>query len=114
MPNPTVGSEVDAFYPQIRRRLIESGEWDRWANILNQQTFVAHNGRIRTALYNKLNECGWADSVKDECKGWLAFTLQIFLNANVSVERMRSSPDLSAKDLLQDLAANSHREYILE
>ncbi|KAF8152342.1 hypothetical protein B0H34DRAFT_724782 [Crassisporium funariophilum] len=45
-------SDVNTLYAQVRRRLIESGEWDQ----------------IRTAMCAKLNESGWADDIHHRSK----------------------------------------------
>jgi len=49
---PALNSQVDALYPQIRKRLIESGEWDR----------------IISTLKERLSENGWLDKVRDQSK----------------------------------------------
>jgi len=45
-------SDVNALYSQIRRRLIESGEWDN----------------LRAIMSAKLNESGWCDDVHHKSK----------------------------------------------
>ncbi|TFK24446.1 hypothetical protein FA15DRAFT_669548 [Coprinopsis marcescibilis] len=44
--------DLDVLHQDIRRRLIESGEWDH----------------IRAVLYARLNESGWVDEIKDQTK----------------------------------------------
>ncbi|KIM43344.1 hypothetical protein M413DRAFT_444172 [Hebeloma cylindrosporum] len=44
--------DSDALYGQIRRRLIETGEWDQ----------------IRAVMSAKLNESGWSDDVHHRSK----------------------------------------------
>ncbi|KAF8645365.1 hypothetical protein AX16_007868 [Volvariella volvacea WC 439] len=48
MPSSAALAEVDALYPQIQRRLLESGDWNRLHGILAA----------------KLNEIGWTDILK--------------------------------------------------
>jgi len=45
-------ADVNALYVQIRRRLIESGEWEQ----------------IRGVMNAKLNETGWSDDVHHHSK----------------------------------------------
>ncbi|KAF9474499.1 hypothetical protein BDN70DRAFT_884754 [Pholiota conissans] len=45
-------SELNALYIQIRRRLIETGEWEQ----------------IRAIMAAKLNESGWCDDVHHKSK----------------------------------------------
>jgi len=44
--------DVNALYIQVRRRLVESGEWEQ----------------IRAAMNAKLNESGWSDDVHHKSK----------------------------------------------
>ncbi|KAG2018663.1 hypothetical protein CC2G_008075 [Coprinopsis cinerea AmutBmut pab1-1] len=44
--------DIQTLYAEIRKRLIESGEWDQ----------------IRTTMYARLNESGWIDEVRDQGK----------------------------------------------
>ncbi|RDB22398.1 Transcription and mRNA export factor SUS1 [Hypsizygus marmoreus] len=48
-PSP---ADVDAFYTQLQRRLLESGEWYR----------------IQSILSSKLNESGWSDDIRHRTK----------------------------------------------
>jgi len=43
---------IDALYAQVRRRLVETGEWEQ----------------IRAAMSAKLNESGWTDDVHHKSK----------------------------------------------
>ncbi|PPQ71172.1 hypothetical protein CVT26_011033 [Gymnopilus dilepis] len=43
---------IDALFTQVRRRLVESGEWEQ----------------IRAALSAKLNESGWTDDIHHKSK----------------------------------------------
>ncbi|KAF8228699.1 hypothetical protein L208DRAFT_1290330 [Tricholoma matsutake] len=52
MPAASISAEVEALYPQVLRRLVESGEWDR----------------IKSTLSSKLNETGWSDDMKNRTK----------------------------------------------
>ncbi|KAF9006186.1 transcription factor e(y)2-domain-containing protein [Cyathus striatus] len=45
-------ADVEVLYTQLRRRMMESGEWDH----------------IQSILTAKLNESGWLDEVKDGSK----------------------------------------------
>ncbi|KAJ3514252.1 hypothetical protein NLJ89_g2476 [Agrocybe chaxingu] len=45
-------ADVNSLYIQVRRRLIESGEWDH----------------IRSVMSTKLNESGWTDEVHHKAK----------------------------------------------
>jgi len=44
--------DLNAHYVEVRRRLIESGEWDQ----------------IRTVMTAKLNESGWIDDIRHKAK----------------------------------------------
>ncbi|KAK2459827.1 hypothetical protein APHAL10511_008148 [Amanita phalloides] len=45
-------ADTDALYAELRRRMIETGEWDR----------------IASTLSSKLNEQGWLDNLMDYAK----------------------------------------------
>ncbi|TFK35876.1 transcription factor e(y)2-domain-containing protein [Crucibulum laeve] len=45
-------ANVDALYAQIRKRMVEGGEWEQ----------------IQAALAAKLNESGWVDDLRDRSK----------------------------------------------
>ncbi|PPQ90495.1 hypothetical protein CVT25_014778 [Psilocybe cyanescens] len=45
-------ADISALYAQVRRRLIESGEWDQ----------------LRAVMHAKLNETGWCDDVHHRSK----------------------------------------------
>ncbi|KAF8725230.1 hypothetical protein AX14_008225 [Amanita brunnescens Koide BX004] len=45
-------ADLDALYAQLRRRMVETGEWDR----------------IMFVLSSKLSEDGWLDELKDYSK----------------------------------------------
>jgi len=45
-------ADVNALYFQLRRRMIESGDWDH----------------IRTMMQGKLNEAGWVDQTHHKSK----------------------------------------------
>ncbi|KAF8331015.1 hypothetical protein F5887DRAFT_76839 [Amanita rubescens] len=45
-------ADLDALYAQLRRRMVETGEWDR----------------IMFVLSSKLSEDGWLDELKDHSK----------------------------------------------
>ncbi|KAH9475364.1 Transcription and mRNA export factor SUS1 [Psilocybe cubensis] len=44
--------DVSSLYAQVRRRLIESGEWDQ----------------LRAVMHAKLNEAGWCDEIHHKSK----------------------------------------------
>jgi len=44
--------EIAALYPQVHKRLVETGEWDR----------------ILLTLTRKLNESGWLDDIHNQSK----------------------------------------------
>ncbi|THH10900.1 hypothetical protein EW146_g8223 [Bondarzewia mesenterica] len=79
-------SEVNALYGQIRKRLVESGEWDR----------------ISLLLMYKLNEEGWVDEVRGQTKD--AGVAQRFL------EQARVMEPLSLRKLLEGAGADAHGE----
>ena len=64
-------ADLDAFYTQLRRRMIETGEWDRSvvvALLLICWLLSTVLSRIMFALSSKLNEDGWIDELKDHSK----------------------------------------------
>jgi len=71
--------DINALYQQVRRRLIESGEWDQ----------------IRAVMTAKLNESGWIDDMrhrtKEEARNMEALSFQALLNGS-SKSRPESIP----------------------
>lgn len=72
-------SETDEFYAQIHRRMVESGEWDRYALVSPRSPFAAEYysvvlcPRILRLLASKLSEHGWVDDMRHRAKGILGF-----------------------------------------
>lgn len=80
---PAGHSEADivSLYDQLQKRLVQSGEWDKFVPFdllkiqvvharLSPLTFVTHSQcRISLLLKYKLNEDGWLDNVRGHAKG---------------------------------------------
>mgnify|MGYP007051647123 CR=1 FL=1 len=68
MPN---SQDVQTLYAQVRRRLIETGEWDQSVLpcAVSSATDAPSFLRIRGILAARLNESGWLDDVKGRSKG---------------------------------------------
>lgn len=73
MPSATL-SELDGLFHQLQRRMVESGEWDRYdlqtfsdvAQWLTQPTLVL---RILLQLRYQLRDAGWMDSTHAQMLG---------------------------------------------
>lgn len=71
-------SEIDDFYVQIRRHMIQSGEWDRYIVSLTKLRPFLHspNFRILRLLSCKLSEHGWVDETCRRVQGTPPFSLE--------------------------------------
>jgi len=49
---PAQAQDVSTLYPQVHKRLVDSGEWDK----------------ILLILTRKLNEAGWIDDIRHQSK----------------------------------------------
>ena len=68
-------AELDSLFHQLQRRMVESGEWDRYAGRFTTQlpgvsrvTFN-FNFRILLQLRYQLRDSGWMDSTRAQMLG---------------------------------------------
>ncbi|KAG5646790.1 hypothetical protein DXG03_002167 [Asterophora parasitica] len=94
---PRVPVDVDAFYPQILHRLVESGEWDRYV-LSSAWEFTESETQcsIRAILAVKLSESGWFDDLLHRSK-----------------ERARLMDPLSFKILMEEFGGSNAQSQSL-
>ena len=119
-------NDTEALYAQVQRRLVESGEWDRWAPF---RCFCCSHSRILTnaifdiesiqlILMNKLNESGWTDDLRHTSKGTVISIVFVSLLTSMwlpRTENARSMEPLSFRVLLEELAPHvqsTERHYL--
>ena len=63
--------DVEQLHLQIQQRLIETGEWERWASMAwgRRSCSEPRGSRIKSNFKAKLDETGWTDEFRDKSKG---------------------------------------------
>lgn len=76
----TEAYSAEQVHQDIKKRLLENGEWERCVCVcacLGLVTrWIRSDGRISAALEDHLRESGWMDDVKDLAKGELILLLE--------------------------------------
>lgn len=72
MPSATL-SELDSLFHQLRRRMVESGEWDRYGPFAPRCRSIPsvnhYRIRILLQLRYQLRDAGWLDSTRAQMLG---------------------------------------------
>ncbi|KAG6373578.1 hypothetical protein JVT61DRAFT_6226 [Boletus reticuloceps] len=104
-------SDTDAdFYVKVHRRMVESGEWDRYALVSLRPARVLlrrSDPRILRLLASKLSEHGWVDEVRHRAKGHhpclFLGDVKRWVDGCNYTERARSMDVLSFRLMLEEI-----------
>jgi hypothetical protein len=62
-------SELDGLFHQLQRRMVESGEWDRYVRVIARSQGLNSPVRILLQLRYQLRDSGWMDSTRAQMLG---------------------------------------------